>query len=92
MLADSYLLAVALTYFKRANFPPERYTFFNLLVALYLAHEVEEDDLDIKQDLVRVAMGGQMTISTHSLQFFLARRVRLWTDLDYKVRRPISLV
>lgn len=86
MLADSYLLSMAYIYMRRANYTHQQMTFFNLLVALYLAHEVEEDDLDIKNDLVNIAMGGRSPVaSVSSMRFFISRRGKLWTELKYRV-------
>ncbi|CAG2106635.1 unnamed protein product [Medioppia subpectinata] len=76
LLADKYLLAMALTYFKRAGLRHQQYTPVYLMVALYLAHDMEEDDLDIKLDLVRFAMSG--SVSANKLRLFLRKRDKLW--------------
>ncbi|KAL7297444.1 hypothetical protein TKK_0009817 [Trichogramma kaykai] len=43
-LADNYLIAMVFTYFLRATFDPEEYTFTNFFAALFLAYDMEEDD------------------------------------------------
>ncbi|XP_023315035.1 speedy protein A-like isoform X2 [Trichogramma pretiosum] len=43
-LADNYLIAMVFTYFLRATFEPEEYTFTNFFAALFLAYDMEEDD------------------------------------------------
>jgi hypothetical protein len=84
MICDNYLIAMAYIYLKRVDCIQAQYTFFNFLVALFLSHEMEEDDLDIKQEIVRIAMGGGQQISAHSASFFAKRKTKLWTDLHFK--------
>lgn len=82
LLADKYLLAIALTYFKRAGLRPQQYTPVYLMVALYLAHDMEEDDLDIKLDLVRFAMSD--AVSDSKLRLFLRKRDKLWHQMGLR--------
>lgn len=39
-IADNYLISMALIYLLRARYTLQQYTFFNFMIALYLAHEV----------------------------------------------------
>ncbi|CAG2172857.1 unnamed protein product [Oppiella nova] len=82
LLADKYLLAMALTYFKRAGLRHQQYTPVYLMVALYLAHDMEEDDLDVKLDLVRFAMSD--TVSDSKLRLFLRKRDKLWHQMGLR--------
>ncbi|XP_054168808.1 speedy protein A-like [Oppia nitens] len=82
LLADKYLLAMALTYFKRAGLRHQQFTPVYLMVALYLAHDMEEDDLDMKLDLVRFAMSDTVTESKHRL--FLRKRDKLWHQMNFR--------
>ncbi len=82
LLADKYLLATALTYFKRANLRHQQYTPCYLFVALYLAHDMEEDDLDLKNDLVRFAMCD--SVSNSKLKLFLRKRDKLWHEMGLR--------
>ncbi|KAI1309082.1 Speedy protein A [Halotydeus destructor] len=87
MVADSYLLAMALVYLKRANYETNKYTFTNYMVALYLAHEVCEDDLDLKLDIVRTVFSDhpQGDFGRHCQKLFILRRTKLWQELKYNV-------
>ena len=82
LLADKYLLAMALTYFKRAGLRHQQFTPVYLMVALYLAHDMEEDDLDIKLDLVRFAMSD--SVSDSKLRLFLRKRDKLWHQMGLR--------
>lgn len=81
MLADNYLLAMAFIYLKRASLPPQHFTSFNLFVALHLAHDMDEDDLSLKGELVRFAMGDE---SPSTVKLFMAKRDKLWHGLNYR--------
>ncbi|RWS11487.1 hypothetical protein B4U79_09361 [Dinothrombium tinctorium] len=82
MLADKYLIAMALAYFKRACFTPRQYTPFNFFVALYLGHDMEEDDLDLKNDLIRFAISEKITEA--KVKLFLRKRDKLWEALQFR--------
>ncbi|XP_017602749.1 PREDICTED: speedy protein C, partial [Corvus brachyrhynchos] len=57
-VSDKYLLAMALTYFKRAGLPTSEYTPLNLFAALYLASDMEEDEEEPKLLLLAGGCGG----------------------------------
>jgi len=80
VIADNYLLSMAFIYMQRAHYAPHQYTMFNLLVALYLAHEVEEDEMNMKIVLMQIAAGGQPTDNFWS--FFQSRKTKLWHDIQ----------
>lgn len=39
-IADNYLISMAVIYLLRAGYTEQQYSFFNFMIALYLAHEV----------------------------------------------------
>ena len=86
-IADSYLLAMAYHYMSQAGYTASQFTTFNLIVAIYLAHEMEEDDIDIKSTLLAVATGGSQP-NANFMTFFGSRKTKLWKDL--KMRTVVS--
>ena len=86
-IADNYLISVALIYLLRARYTFQQFTFFNLMVALYLAHEVEEEDWInrlMRPDLIRSAFGSR-AISEESYRLFMKKKEKLWRSLAYDV-------
>ena len=86
MLADKYLLAFVLTYFKRANLTHGAWSPCYFFVALYLAHDMEEDDFDLKNDLIRFGMEslGYSRVGQIETKIFMQRRSKLWHQLDMR--------
>lgn len=86
-VADNYLISVALIYLLRARYTFQQFTFFNLMVALYLAHEVEEEDwinCRLRPDLIRLAFGSRV-ISEESYRLFMKKKEKLWRAVGYNV-------
>ncbi|XP_043274047.1 speedy protein A-like [Venturia canescens] len=79
-LADKYLIAMVFMYFLRASFHPEEYTRFNFYVALYLAHDMEEDDEETRTDLLTWSPVGSPGIWTPTL--LLREREELFKRID----------
>lgn len=84
ILADNYLISVALIYMSRANYVGQQYTFFNFLVALYLAHEIEEESPQIRLSIIQEAFESSR-ITASAFRFFMSKREKLLRTLDYNV-------
>ncbi|XP_068854317.1 speedy protein C isoform X2 [Aphelocoma coerulescens] len=82
-VSDKYLLAMALTYFKRAGLPTSEYTPLNLFAALYLASDMEEDEEEPKLLLLAGALGHRWR-REQLLRRLLRRRDRLWARMSYR--------
>lgn len=79
--ADRFLLATVFVYFKRAGLATAEYTVENFWLCLYLAHDQEEDEEELKWELLPWALGPAWR--THSLQFFQAKD-RLWRRMAHR--------
>ncbi|GAB6022107.1 hypothetical protein CHUAL_006250 [Chamberlinius hualienensis] len=80
-IADKYLLAMVFVYFKRAKLSPMEYTRRNFFTALFLAHDMEEEDDDAKVELLRWSLGHRWSLMTCR---FLRARDKLWKQINYR--------
>ncbi|XP_046402408.1 speedy protein 1-B-like isoform X2 [Ischnura elegans] len=81
-LADKYLIAMVMTYFKRAGLPHEKYNTYNFFVALHLAHDMEEDNEELKYGFVRWFFGNDDWEGQHNEM--LRKRDELWMAMNYR--------
>ncbi|XP_066928530.1 speedy protein A-like isoform X1 [Clytia hemisphaerica] len=71
-LCDKYLLAMIYVYFRRAKLTRKDFTRQNFFLALYIAHEIEEDDEELKMEIYPWALGSELWRS--KLKEFLYKR------------------
>merc|ERR1719153_796702 len=79
---DNYILATAFVYFKRANLVLEEYTVRNLWLALYLAHDAEEDEEPRKWEMLPWALGADWQ---HHLKSWEVEKQAFWRRINYRV-------
>lgn len=80
-ISDKYLLAAAFVYFKRAGYPLEKYTPRNFFVSLYLANDLEEDEEDLKYEIIPWAIGNDRP---NRIQEFLKERDHLFREIGQR--------
>ena len=60
------------------------FSHFNLMLALYLAHEVEEEDATLRVELVREAFGCY-EVNYPCFKLFMKKKDQLWKSMNYNV-------
>ena len=81
-LLDNYLLAIVFVYFKRTRLNSKReYSIENFWLCLYLAHEMEEDEEELKWELIPWALGKDWN---RLFAKFILKKDELWKRMNYK--------
>lgn len=80
-LVDKYLLAMVYVYFRRADLSTRHYHRINFFAALFLAHDMEEDDEEIKQEIFPWALGRRWKSTYPSL---IARRDDMLQKMNFR--------
>ena len=78
---DNYLLATVFVYFKRADLELSEYTEENFWICLYLAHDQEEDEEELKWELLPWALGEDWN---KTVSRFLAAKDQLWGRMEFR--------
>jgi len=78
---DNYLLATVLVYFKRAGLDIGEYTEENFWRCLYLAHDQEEDEEELKWELLAWAMGDTWK---KDIKAFLSTKDVIWKRMEFR--------
>ncbi|XP_065068228.1 speedy protein A-like [Rhopilema esculentum] len=66
-LLDKYLIAMVYVYLRRAKLSTKQYNCINFFAALLLAHDMEEDDEEIKQEIFPWVFASKWKIGQLSL-------------------------
>nr|XP_002122378.1 speedy protein A-like [Ciona intestinalis]XP_026691915.1 speedy protein A-like [Ciona intestinalis]XP_026691916.1 speedy protein A-like [Ciona intestinalis]XP_026691917.1 speedy protein A-like [Ciona intestinalis] len=80
-ISDKYLLAMVLTYFKRAHLHVSEYNVINFFTALYLANDMAEDEEEFKYEIFPWALGEEWR---DLYPGFLAQREKLWRKMKHR--------
>ena len=82
VLADSYLLAMVYIYHRRADIQPDRYTRLSFFAALYLAHDMVEDNEDLKMEILPWVYGIEWKLY---FKDFLKARESFLLRMDFRL-------
>ncbi|XP_064093186.1 uncharacterized protein LOC135205894 [Macrobrachium nipponense] len=77
--ADNYLLAMVFAYFVRSRLSRQEYTKENFFAALYLAHDMEEDEEELKYEVFPWALGKKWHCKYSNI---LKRRDAIFWKID----------
>ena len=72
---DNYLIAMVFVYFKRSGLSLSEYTVEKFWLCLYLAHDQEEDEKELKWELLPWALGEEWMANYHR---FSVEKDELW--------------
>ncbi|XP_076314847.1 uncharacterized protein LOC143227268 [Tachypleus tridentatus] len=81
VFADKYLIAMVFAYFKRARLTIRQFTRLNFFLALFLAHDMEEDEEELKHNFLPWVLGSSWR---QKLPQFLKKREKFWRILEHR--------
>eukprot|EP00794_Sanderia_malayensis_P020392 gene20392-22403_t len=80
-ISDKYLLAMVYVFFRRAGLSTKDYTRSNFFAALFLAHDMEEDDEELKHEIFPWALGSKWKSKFPSL---ISRRDNILKKMKFR--------
>lgn len=81
LTSDRYLLAMVFVYFKKAKLEHEEYNRLNFFKALYLAHEMEEENDENRWEILPWALGRRWQ---GKIVNFIHGKNEFWQKLDFR--------
>lgn len=84
LLLDKYYLAMTYCYFLRCNVGLNEFYVFTFLAALYLVHEIEEDNDYGRMIIFNSLKFGKEKLDRRILYKFNKLRVYLWIKMNYR--------
>ena len=88
LTSDRYLLAMVFVYFKKAKLEHEEYNRLNFFKALYLAHEMEEENDENRWEILPWALGRRWQgtvfrfLKSSSISFIICNNDDLMFEFD----------
>ncbi|XP_013788747.1 speedy protein A-like, partial [Limulus polyphemus] len=79
--SKKYLIAMVFAYFKRAKLTIRQFTRLNFFLALFLAHDMEEDEEELKHKFLPWVLGNSWR---QKLPQFLKKREKFWRILEHR--------
>jgi len=81
MSSDRYLLAMVFIYFNRSNLSLSEFNRYNFFLALYLSHDVHEENNEDKWEILPWALGKNWQ---HELKKFHTAKLELLRKMSFK--------
>lgn len=81
MSSDQYLIAMTFVYFKKTKLHHHEFTRENFFMALYLAHEIEEETEEHRWEILPWALGKDWSCKFNA---FIHGKNELWRKMDFK--------
>ncbi|XP_021566021.1 uncharacterized protein LOC103255874 [Carlito syrichta] len=87
-VSDKYLLSMVVEYFGRVGLPGHLYNRIHFFLALYIASDMEEDNLISKQSIFQFLLGKEHWLALYKdflklrMEFFQAMGYRAWVTLE----------
>lgn len=81
MSSDQYLIAVVFVFFKKAMLTHQEFTRDNFFKALYLAHDIQEEEEELRWEILPWALGKDWPSKIHD---FAQGKLELWRKMDFR--------